>query len=82
MSILHQAFTLPFVPEHSGLKPTDIVGLVVICTGLGVYRFLADYMKSREEARGRVESASAKEPLLDLVNDVDRVISVTGEDEA
>ena len=38
-------------------------------------------MKSREEARERVNSASAKEPLLNLVNDVDRVISVTGEDQ-
>mmetsp|Transcript_6269 Transcript_6269/g.13291 ORF Transcript_6269/g.13291 Transcript_6269/m.13291 type:complete len:428 (-) Transcript_6269:140-1423(-) len=75
------AFTLPFVPEHSGLRPTDIVGLVVICAGLGVYRFLSDYIKSRETARDRADSASAKEPLLDLVNDVDRVISVTGEDE-
>ena len=78
---LPQAFTLPFVPEHQGLRSTDIIGLVVICAGLGVYRFLADYMKSREEARERVNSASAKEPLLNLVNDVDRVISVTGEDQ-
>lgn len=70
------------MPEHSSLRPTDIVGLVVICCGLGVYRFLSDFIKSREEARGRQNSASAKEPLLNLVNDVDRVISVTGEDDA
>ncbi|CAE7810430.1 unnamed protein product, partial [Symbiodinium microadriaticum] len=75
------AFTLPFVPEHQGLRPTDIVGLVVICCGLGVYRFLADYMKSRDANKERANSASAKEPLLRLVNDVDRVISITGEDE-
>lgn len=35
------AFTLPFVPESQALRPTDIVGLVVICSGLGCYRFAA-----------------------------------------
>jgi hypothetical protein len=35
------AFTLPFVPENSPLKATDIIGLVVICFGLGCYRFAA-----------------------------------------
>jgi drug/metabolite transporter (DMT)-like permease len=35
------AFTLPFVPEHQPLKSTDIIGLVLICGGLGVYRFAA-----------------------------------------
>ncbi len=34
-------FTLPFVPEHSVLRATDIVGLVLICGGLGTYRFAA-----------------------------------------
>ena len=33
------AFTLPFVPGHSQLRPTDIIGLIVICGGLGCYRF-------------------------------------------
>lgn len=33
------AFTLPFVPEHTGLHATDIVGLIMICGGLGIYRF-------------------------------------------
>jgi len=33
------AFTLNFVPGHQPLKPTDIVGLVVIMTGLILYRF-------------------------------------------
>jgi len=32
-------FTLPFVPENSPLRVTDIIGLVVICFGLGCYRF-------------------------------------------
>jgi hypothetical protein len=35
------AFTLPFVPQHSSLKVTDIIGLIVICLGLGCYRFAA-----------------------------------------
>lgn len=39
------AFTLPFVPENGPLRPTDIVGLVVICFGLGCYRFANDLVK-------------------------------------
>lgn len=35
------AFTLDFVPEHSALRVTDIIGLIVICMGLGCYRFMA-----------------------------------------
>jgi hypothetical protein len=35
------AFTLPFIPESQTLKPTDIIGLIVICSGLGCYRFAA-----------------------------------------
>ncbi len=35
-------FTLPFVPQSGPLRPTDIIGLVVICFGLGCYRFAAD----------------------------------------
>jgi hypothetical protein len=27
------AFTFDFVPQHQTLKPTDIVGLVIICLG-------------------------------------------------
>lgn len=38
-------FTLPFVPSNQPLRPTDIVGLVVICTGLGCYRFAAKIME-------------------------------------
>jgi hypothetical protein len=73
------AFTLPFVPEHQGLRVTDIIGLVVICGGLLVYRFAADAMKKWREGRERYQSLSDKEPLLDLVNDADRVISQTEE---
>lgn len=39
------AFTLPFVPQHGPLRSTDIVGLVVICFGLGCYRFANDLIK-------------------------------------
>lgn len=35
-------FTLPFVPEHQSLHATDIIGLILICLGLGCYRFAAD----------------------------------------
>ncbi len=33
------AFTLPFVPGHAPLKPTDVIGLLIICGGLVCYRF-------------------------------------------
>lgn len=36
------AFTLPFVPSHTSLKFTDILGLVIICSGLGCFRFGRD----------------------------------------
>jgi hypothetical protein len=36
------AFTLPFIPDRQTLKVTDIVGLIVICLGLGCYRFAFD----------------------------------------
>ena len=32
------AFTLDFMPQRQTLESTDIIGLVVICTGLGCYR--------------------------------------------
>lgn len=40
------AFTLPFMPQSQTLRPTDIVGLVVICAGLGCYRFAAQFIES------------------------------------
>jgi hypothetical protein len=56
------AFTLPFVPEHQGLRVTDIIGLVVICGGLIVYRFAADFAKKYYSDKNE----DVKEPLLDL----------------
>lgn len=40
------AFTLPFVPGHAPLKVTDVIGLVIICSGLGFYRFMDGYLKT------------------------------------
>lgn len=57
------AFTLPFVPEHQGLRVTDIIGLIVICGGLVVYRFAADLIKKYYAGK---EDGSYKEPLLDI----------------
>ena len=39
------AFTLPFVPGNSPLRVTDIIGLIVILSGLVCYRFAADILK-------------------------------------
>lgn len=36
------AFTLPFVPSHQPLRVTDIAGLIIICSGLGLYRFAGE----------------------------------------
>lgn len=41
------AFTLDFVPQHKPLSPYDIIGLVIICSGLGCYRFANSIIKSR-----------------------------------
>jgi drug/metabolite transporter (DMT)-like permease len=38
------AFTLDFVPGHTALKITDIIGLVLICTGLACYRFASEIL--------------------------------------
>jgi len=38
------AFTLPFIPGRTSLQVTDIIGLVVICGGLGIYRFAAKFI--------------------------------------
>jgi len=37
------AFTLPFVPSNQPLKITDIAGLIIICSGLGLYRFAGEF---------------------------------------
>ena len=39
------AFSLKFVPGNKPMRPTDIVGLVVIMTGLILYRFWAPLTK-------------------------------------
>jgi hypothetical protein len=46
------AFTLPFVPQSQSLRPTDIVGLVVICFGLGCYRFAAKIVAAYRNRNG------------------------------
>jgi len=69
------AFTLPFVPENSPLRITDILGLIIICGGLGCYRFAADAIaayRARQEDNG-----SVKEPLLHILQEADNVISST-----
>jgi len=38
------AFTLPFIPGRTSLQITDIIGLIVICSGLGIYRFAAKFI--------------------------------------
>ncbi len=65
------AFTLPFVPENSPLKATDIIGLVVICFGLGCYRFASKLYDSYfgdkttvEKPYETLENADNKEALF------------------
>lgn len=65
------AFTLPFVPENSPLKVTDIIGLIIICAGLGCYRFAAklyeQYFGDKvtvEKPYGVLENADNKEALF------------------
>lgn len=68
------AFTLDFVPGHSPLEVTDIIGLVVICTGLGCYRFANGIIKSRcggklcgiDVSSTGEEEEELKEPLLNF----------------
>lgn len=38
------AFTFPFMPEHQPLHSKDIVGLLLIMSGLFVYRFVEDLL--------------------------------------
>jgi len=42
------AFALPFVPNSKPLKLTDIIGLVLICFGLFLYRFYEKAVKRYE----------------------------------
>jgi len=77
-------FTLPFVPENSPLRVTDIVGLVVICFGLGCYRFasklIAHYFGDKvtvEKPYDTLENADSKlfSNLL-VTEDEDRELSM------
>lgn len=63
------AFTLPFVPENQSLRPTDIIGLVVICFGLIVYRFAADILKRYYPSTNAEDDSFVKEPLIDVTKD-------------
>lgn len=45
------AFTLPFVPDHKPLKVTDIIGLIIICFGLFLYRFAYGLYEQYKERR-------------------------------
>ena len=58
------AFTLPFMPEHTTLRPTDIIGLIIIVGGLVCYRFAADLWAKYHPAE---EGVDTKRPLLDAV---------------
>jgi hypothetical protein len=49
------AFTLPFIPQNAPLQPTDIVGLIVICLGLGTYRFAAKIAEAYFNSQGKPE---------------------------
>lgn len=78
------AFTLDFIPEHAPLRSTDIIGLVVICTGLCMYRFAYDLWKKYQaekngERRSSHQSDGSKKPLLDLLLDAEDIIDSTTE---
>lgn len=76
------AFTLDFMPEHAPLKITDIFGLIIICLGLGCYRFAHDawikYVGGMDaERRLSHNSDGSKKPLLDLLIDAENIIDST-----
>ena len=47
------AFSLDFIPNHQPMKPMDIVGLVIIMSGLVVYRFTAQLYTVYEKFTGK-----------------------------
>jgi hypothetical protein len=47
------AFSLNFIPNHQPMKPMDIVGLVIIMSGLVVYRFTAQLYSLYEDMTGK-----------------------------
>ena len=63
------AFTLPFVPEHSALAVTDIIGLVIIMGGLICYRFANDiYVKWQEKKNKAVLDLKSDDTLVTRLN--------------
>lgn len=58
------AFTLPFVPQHQPLRVTDIIGLVVICGGLGCYRFAAKFVESCTKNRPYSKDGEEKKDVF------------------
>ena len=70
------------MPEHAPLKITDIFGLIIICLGLGCYRFAHDawikYAGGMDaERRLSHNSDGSKKPLLDLLIDAENIIDST-----
>lgn len=74
------AFTLDFVPQHKPLSPYDIIGLVIICSGLFFYRFANTIIKKRcggtlcgvdVVSAGEDEETDMTKPLLE--QDIERV---------
>eukprot|EP01038_Epipyxis_sp_PR26KG_P015628 gene15628-21124_t len=59
------AFTLPFVPENSPLRITDIIGLIVICGGLGCYRFAAAFVAKYIYKKVDVDKTTLYSPVHD-----------------
>ena len=57
------AFALPFMPEATAVKGTDVAGLFVILSGLVLYRFGQQLL-----ARWRGESAEGRNSLTAPLN--------------
>ena len=74
------AFSLPFMPNHQPCTPIDLVGLVVIMTGLIIYRFLPAIVSywhvltgtvtakeiQDEELKGKIVAKTARKYLMGL----------------
>lgn len=54
------AFSLHFVPNHQPLKTMDLVGLIIIMSGLLVYRFTAQLYSALQHAMERTISPEEK----------------------
>jgi hypothetical protein len=75
------AFTLPFMPEHTTLRSTDIIGLVVIMLGLVLYRFADQILIGRagKNAGGLLDEA-LHDPLLEAPSDREDELSLPAMD--